>query len=185
MTNGAQWSDPDEWDRDQVEDDAGPLDGVGLLSGGPLDDTGPDDDLVDDSADCQPGGVLLQPDDVLDFLVPLIGPERAGPMALWCALVDGDDRTLPLVLPIAGAPVRPDADQLRAVVGQLGEVLHEVYDLGDAGGVVFAIVRRSGGDRGEVELAWAAALRLAADEAGLRLRAVAAVGRDRARVLLW
>jgi hypothetical protein len=74
---------------------------------------------------------------------------------------------------------------LRAVVGQLGEVLHELYDLGDAGGVVFAIVRRSGGDRGEVELAWAAALRLAADEAGVRLRAVAAVGRDRARVLLW
>jgi hypothetical protein len=185
MTNAAQWSDPDERERDAGDDDAGPLDGVGLLSGRPLDDTGPDDDLIDASAQCQPGGVLLQPDDVLDFLLPLIGPERAGPMALWCALVDEDDRTLPLVLPIAGAPVRPDADQLRAVVGQLGEVLHEVYDLGDAGGVVFAIVRRSGGDRGEVELAWAAALRRAADEVGVRLRAVAAVGRGRARVLLW
>ena len=55
----------------------------------------------------------------------------------------------------------------------------------DYGGLVFAVVRRTGGDRGPVELAWCAALAAAAAHAGVRVLAVAAVGRDRARVLQW
>src|SRR6478735_4515997 len=148
-----------------------------------LDDAGPDDDLADMPALLPAGGTLARADDVLDFLLPLIGPERAGPMALWCALVDEHDRTLPAVMPLADVPLRPDVVLVRRLVGQLGEVLDELYDQGGAGGVVFAVVRRSGGDRGEVELAWVEALRRATDDAGVRLRAVAAVGRDRARVL--
>jgi hypothetical protein len=150
-----------------------------------LEDTGPDDDLADASGRLQAGGTLARADDVLDLLLPLIGPERAGPMALWCALVDEHDRTLPAVMPIADVPLRPDIELVRRLVGQLGEVLDDLYDQGGTGGVVFAVVRRSGGDRGAVELAWVDALRLATADAGVRLRAVAAVGRDRARVLQW
>jgi len=183
----------DEWGSDEW-DDANWEDGYGGLPGasseadagryGLLDDFGPDDDLVDASS-APPGGVLSQPDDVLDFLLPLIGPERAGPMALWCALVDAEDRTLPVVLPFAGAPLRPDPGQLRVLVRQLADVLDELYDTREGGGVVFAIVRRAGGDQGEVETAWAASLDRACADVGVRVRAVAAVGRDRARVLRW
>ncbi|RHA40706.1 hypothetical protein [Cellulomonas rhizosphaerae] len=142
-----------------------------------LDDDGPDDDLP-----LPPGEVLVCPADVLEFMLPLIGPERAGPMALWCALVDHEDRTLPLVMPISDVPMRPDPELVTSLVGQLREVLQDrVPD----GGLVFAVVRRTGGDRGGVEVAWCAALMAAAEHAGVRVRAVAAVGRDRARVLQW
>ncbi|MDM7831171.1 hypothetical protein [Cellulomonas edaphi] len=146
---------------------------------GPWEDSGPDDDLA-----VSPGGPLRGPDDVLDFLLRLIGPERAGRMALWCALVDDDDRTLPIVLPVSDIPVRPDTEMLAILVAQLGELLRE-HVHADDGGLVFGLVRRTGGDRGEVELSWSAALRHAADRAGVRLRAVAVIGRDRARVLQW
>jgi hypothetical protein len=142
-----------------------------------FDDDGPDDDLP-----LPPCEALARPADVLDFLLPLIGPERGGPMALWCALVDHEDRTLPLVMPISDIPMRPDPELVTSLVVQLREVLE---DRAPDGGLVFAVVRRTGGDRGPVELAWCAALAAAAAHAGVRVLAVAAVGRDRARVLQW
>lgn len=170
MTNAA-YDDWQDWDDDE------PGWPPGLGAGG-LEDDGPDDDLP-----MPPGGRLAEPDDVLDFLLPLIGPERAGPMALWCCFVDGDDVTLPLVLPISDMPMRPDRELATNVVEQLRMVLE--HQLVPDGGLVLAVVRRAGGDRGDVELAWVRALQHAADRADVRVRAIAAVGRDRARVLRW
>lgn len=169
MTSAAQDAWPDQ--PDDEEDWPYGLDGY--------EDDGPDDDLPS-----TPGTPLGSAADVLDFLVPLIGPERDGPMALWCALVDEDDWTLPVVLPISDTPVRPDSALLDALLRQLRDVLLDVFDAPD-GGLVLAVVRRAGGDRGDVEMAWAAALERAAARLDLRVRAIAAVGRDRARVLRW
>ncbi|ROS30637.1 hypothetical protein [Cellulomonas sp. PhB150] len=171
MTSAAHDAWPD-WADDEDEDDW------------PYGLDGYEHDGQDDDLPSTPGTPLTSAADVLDFLLPLIGPERAGPMALWCALVDEADWTLPVVLPIADTPVRPDSALVAALLRHLRDVLLDVFDAPD-GGLVLAVVRRSGGDRGDVEMAWAAALERAAAQLDLRVRAIAAVGRDRARVLRW
>jgi hypothetical protein len=138
---------------------------------------GPDDDLPD-----PPGAALRSGTDALAVLLDLVGPERAGPPALWFVLLDAQDRTLPLVLPVVDVPMRAD----RAVARRLVAVLDAVLRSDAPGGsVVVGLVRAAGGDLGGYEAQWVPVLRAAADDAGVRLWAVVAIGASRARVLEW
>ena len=142
-----------------------------------VDDGGPDHDLPD-----PPGARLGSAGDALAVVLDLVGPERAGPPALWFVLLDADDRTLPVVLPITDVPLRAD----RVVARQLMRVLASVLrSAGEGGSVVVGLVRAAGGDRGAFETSWLPALRQAADDAGVRVWAVVALGASRARVLEW
>jgi hypothetical protein len=157
----------DDWDDDEDWDDE-PWLGDG---------DGPDHDLPD-----PPGARLGSGGDALAVLLDLVGPERAGPAALWFVVLDAADRTLPLVLPITDVPLRADTH----VAHQLMRVLASVIDADAPGGsVVVGLVRAGGGDRGSFEASWVPALRTAADDAGVRVWAVLALGASRARVLEW
>ena len=161
----------DSWFDDDDEDDAWADEPWGV------DDGGPDHDLPD-----PPGARLGSAADALAVVLDLVGPERAGPPALWFVLLDGDDRTLPVVLPITDVPLRAD----RAVARQLMRVLASVLRAaGEGGSVVVGLVRAAGGDRGAFETSWLPALREAADDAGVRVWAAVALGESRARVLEW
>lgn len=138
---------------------------------------GPDDDLADAAS---PGTSV--PDDAaaLELMLRLVGPERAGPPAVWFALLDAERRLLPVVLPLNDVPLRPDATAARQVVHVLAGVLeHEA----PGGSVVVGVVRAAGGDSGSFERAWAHALVVAATDRALPVAAVVAVGEHRARVL--
>jgi hypothetical protein len=142
-----------------------------------LDVDGPDHDLPD-----PPGVALRSGADALAVLLDLVGPERSGPAALWFVLLDADDRTIPVVLPITDVPLRADP----VVARRLVEVLDSVLTSDAPGGaVVVGLVRAAGGDRGAFEASWVPALREAADEAGVRVWSVVAIGQSRARVLEW
>ncbi|MBO9567668.1 MAG: hypothetical protein J7503_02490 [Cellulomonas iranensis] len=136
---------------------------------------GPDDDLP-----ALPTAPLLHDDAVLDAALALIGPERAGPPALWLLLLDADARLLPVVLPLVGIPLQPVPGDVRQVMVAIDDVLrHEA----PGGALVVAVVRAAGGDRGAFERTWEAAVREAADDRGVPVRVVLAVGEHRARVL--
>lgn len=136
---------------------------------------GPDDDLPQ-----IPTRPLRDADELLEVTLTLVGPERAGPPALWVLLLDTDGTLLPVVLPLSGVPMAPDPAQVRQVVLALGDVLE--HDA-PGGALAVALVRAAGGDRGAFERAWEHVLRTTCDDQGVRLRAVLAVGEHRARVL--
>ena len=136
---------------------------------------GPDDDLPQ-----VPTHPLRDADDLLEVALSLVGPERAGPPAVWIVLLDADGMMLPVVLPLSGVPLQPDAVQVRQVVLAMGDVL--THDA-PGGSIAVALVRAAGGDRGAFERAWEHALRVACHDQGVRLSAVVAVGEHRARVL--
>ncbi|KQR16154.1 hypothetical protein [Cellulomonas sp. Leaf334] len=129
-----------------------------------------------------PGAELRSGSDALAVMLDLVGPERTGAPAFWCVLLDAADRTLPVVLPVVDVPMRADPAIARRLVG----VLEAVLRAGAPGGsVVVGLVRGAGGDLGAFEAQWVPALRDAADDAGVRLWAVVAIGERRARVLEW
>lgn len=136
---------------------------------------GPDDDLP-----VLPAHPLRDVDDILEVMLSLVGPERAGPPALWIVLLDAEGMMLPVVLPLVGIPLRPDPGQVRQVLVAMTDVL--AHDA-PGGSLAVAIVRPAGGDRGSFERAWESALRTAADDRGVRVGAVVAIGEHRARVL--
>ena len=137
-----------------------------------------DDDTTshhdDDASTGAPDAALL------DVLLTLVGPERAGPPALWIVLLDAAGRPLPVVLPLVGIPLRPDPAQVRQVVLALADVL--AHDA-PGGSLAVAVVRAAGGDRGSFERAWEHAVRTAAADLGVAVGAVVAIGEHRARVL--
>ncbi|GEL97208.1 hypothetical protein [Cellulomonas terrae] len=129
-----------------------------------------------------PGAALRSGSDALAVLLDLVGPERAGAPALWFVLLDATDHTTPVVLPVVDVPVRAD----RTVAHRLVAVLDAVLRADAPGGsVVVGLVRAAGGDLGAFEAQWVPALRDAADDVGVRLWAVVAIGESRARVLEW
>lgn len=137
---------------------------------------GPNDDLP-----ALPAHPLRDLDDILEVMLSLVGPERAGPPALWVVVLDAEGMMLPVVLPLVGVPLRPDPVQVRQVVVAMSDLLaHDAPD----GSLAVAVVRAAGGDRGAFERAWEHALRTACDDQGVRLGAVVAIGEHRARVLL-
>lgn len=137
--------------------------------------TGTDDDFPPTA-----GRTLEDGRDALDVLLRVVGPERDGPPALWFLVLDATDRVLPLVLPIAEVPTVPDA----VVAANLVHVLASVLEHDAPGGsVVVGYVRRGGGDRGAFEAGWSSALHMSAQQEVVRIRAEAAIGRDRARIL--
>lgn len=177
---GDQWFDLAQPD-DEVVDLSQPDDAVVDLSGpddGVLDLAGPDDDLPD----C-PSEPLTTPAATLECLLALVGPERAGPPAIWLLPVDADRRTLPFVLPVAEVAERADERVAARLVGAVAAALEVA--VGGGGAVVVGLVRAAGGDRGPFEISWARALRDAADELGVEVHAVVAIGKARARVLEW
>ncbi|WP_146192441.1 hypothetical protein [Cellulomonas sp. WB94] len=138
-------------------------------------DTGTDDDSLPVT-----GRTLDDARDALDVLMRVVGPERDGPPALWFLVLDAADQVLPLVLPIAEVPTVPDA----VVAANLVHVLASVLEHDAPGGsVVVGYVRRGGGDLGAFEAGWSSALHVGAHREAVRIRAEAAIGRDRARIL--
>lgn len=137
---------------------------------------------MDDAHDSPalPDRPLRGTDEVLDVMLQLVGPERAGVPALWLVLLDAHDRVLPVVLPLVGIPLLPDPHEVRQVLLAMADVL--AHDA-PGGSLVAAVVRAAGGDRGSFERAWEHALRTAAADRGVRVRAVVAIGEHRARVL--
>lgn len=128
------------------------------------------------------GAALRSGSDALAVLLDLVGPGRAGAPALWFVLLDAEDRTTPVVLPVVDVPTRAD----RAVARRLLAVLGALLRADEPGGsVVVGLVRAAGGDLGAFEAQWVPTLRDAADDAGVRLWAVVAIGESRARVLEW
>lgn len=125
---------------------------------------------------------LLEHRDVLDLLLHLVGPERSGPPSLWFVLLDAERRCVPVVLPLADVPLTASP----GVASHVMHVLATVVERDAPGGsLVAGLVRAAGGDRGTFETSWAPVLRDAADEHGVRITAVAAIGESRARVLEW
>lgn len=161
-------SDPHElWPPDLADD----LPDDPWLDGG----TGTEDDLPPVTL-----RVLEDSRDALDVLLRLVGSEREGRPALWFLVLDSADRVLPLVLPIAEVPTVPDAE----VSANLLHVLASVLEHDAPGGsVVVGYVRRGGGDLGAFEAGWSSALHVSARREAVRIRAEAAIGRDRARML--
>lgn len=129
-----------------------------------------------------PGAALRSGSDALAVLLDLVGPERAGAPALWFLVLDVADRIIPVVLPVVDVPVRADRTVARRLAGVLDAVLRA--DAPD-GSVVVGLVRAAGGDLGAFEAQWVPILREAADDVGVRLWAVVAIGESRARVLEW
>lgn len=137
--------------------------------------TGPDDDLPD-----LPVRPMRDADDLLEVMIDVVGPERAGPPALWFALLDADRTVLPVVLPLVGIPLRPDPSDMRQVMVAMADVLsHDA----PGGSLVAAVVRAAGGDLGSWERAWLDALLTAAADQGVPVGAVLAIGEHRARVV--
>lgn len=135
---------------------------------------------TDDDAPPVAGRILEDGRDALDVLLRVVGHERDGPPALWFLVLDATDRVLPLVLPIAEVPIAPNA----VVSANLVHVLASILEHDAPGGsVVVGYVRRGGGDRGAFEAGWSAALQVSAQREVVRIRAEAAIGRDRARIL--
>lgn len=129
-----------------------------------------------------PAAALRSGSDALTLLIDLVGPERAGAPAFWFLVLDAQDRAMPIVLPVVDVPVRADP----AVARRLAAVLASVLRADAPGGsVVAGLVRAAGGDLGAFEAQWVPALREAADDVGVHLWAVVAIGECRARVLEW
>ncbi|RYV50699.1 hypothetical protein [Pengzhenrongella frigida] len=163
--------DPMPFDDDSDEDD---LDAFGYFGG--FDE----DDEDDDERIPRPWRILCTADDVHEHLLALVGPERDGPRALWVVFLDEHDRVLPLVIPIGDLPTIVN----RAMVANLARQLRTLLDENAPGGcLAFGLVRRGGGDRGTFEAGWSQALSEAMAEAGVAVRAMVAIGRDRSRVL--
>ncbi|GIG39865.1 hypothetical protein [Cellulomonas phragmiteti] len=136
---------------------------------------GPDDDLP-----ALPAHPVRDVDEILDVMISLVGPERAGPPALWIVLIDAGGMMLPVVLPLVGIPLQPDPAHVRQVVVAMADIL--AHDA-PGGSIAVAIVRAAGGDRGAFERSWEHALRTATADQGVAVSAVVAVGEHRARVL--
>jgi hypothetical protein len=135
---------------------------------------------TDDDSPPTAGRTLEDGRDALDVLLRVVGPECDGPPALWFLVLDAAYRVLPLVLPIADVPTVPDA----VVADNLVHVLASVLEHDAPGGsVVVGYVRRGGGDRGAFEAGWSSALHASAHREAVMIRAEAAIGRDRARIL--
>ncbi len=134
------------------------------------DANGPDDDLADVAS--LVGTPVRTPDQAARVLQTLVGPEAAGPPALWCVLLDADDRLLPLVLAISDRPVTVTDGFARFLADDLATVLEE-HAVG--GSVVAALV-------GDVEedvcdqLTWVVELERATHGAGVPLSAIVAIG---------
>lgn len=127
-----------------------------------------------------PGTRLLSEGQVLDHLVGLVGAEAGGPESLWFTFLSDDDRILPVAVPCEDLPSFPDPATVRALSALVAEVVDESFP---GATVLVAVVRASGGDYGAHERRWAGALWRAAEADGWVVRAVAAVGVERARLL--
>lgn len=131
---------------------------------------GPDDDLAD--LDSLVGTRIASPAEAARLLTALVGPEAYGPPALWCALLDADDRVLPLVLAISHRPVVVADGFAQYLADDLAEVL-EQHAVG--GSVVIALV----GDGDEdvcSQLTWVVELERTTGTAGVPVHAIVAVG---------
>jgi hypothetical protein len=172
-------------DNDRAADDEGRGGADAFRAADPEDDLADEPWLdggtgTDDDAPPVTGRILEDGRDALDVLLRVVGPERDGPPALWFLVLDATDRVLPLVLPIVEVPIVPDA----VVSANLVHVLASVLEHDAPGGsVVVGYVRRGGGDLGAFEAGWSAALQVSAQREVVRIRAEAAIGRDRARIL--
>ncbi|UJP38984.1 hypothetical protein [Cellulomonas palmilytica] len=131
---------------------------------------GPDDDLAD-LAELS-GSPIRTPTDAARVLRLLVGPEARGPAALWCVLLDADDRLLPFVLAISDRPLAPDPGFADLLCDDLASLL-EHHAAG--GSVVAALVGDTDEDVCD-QLTWSTELERSAQRAGVPLAAVVTVG---------
>ncbi|MEP7765986.1 hypothetical protein [Sanguibacter sp. 25GB23B1] len=143
-------------------------------------DVPPTERLSERHSPGRPGTVLVSSDQMLDHLVGLVGPESAGPAAVWISFVTPDDRILPVAIPVEDLPSLPDESTMEGLSALVRRVVAENFPGACA---LVAVVRAGGGDYGAHERRWAGALWRAADTGGWTVRTMAAVGDGRARVL--
>lgn len=134
------------------------------------DSDGPDDDLADLAS--LVGTRVRSPAEAARLLQTLVGPEAYGPPALWCALLDADDRLLPLVLAISERPLTVSDGFAQHLADDLAAVL-EQHAVG--GSVVVALVG-DGDEDVHDQLSWVCELEHTTAQAGVPLHAVVAVG---------
>ena len=131
---------------------------------------GPDDDLADLAG--LAGNAIRTPSEAARVLGLLVGPEARGPAALWCVLLDADDRLLPFVLAISERPVAPQPGLADLLCDDLATLL-EHHAVG--GSVVAALVGDTDEDVCD-QLTWSTELERSARRAGVPLTAVVTVG---------
>lgn len=160
------------WD-DAGWDDAG-WDDAGVRPG-----FGPPDAGLHYPAVPRPGAVLHDDEDVLAYLRDVVGPVTGAP-ALWVLVLDDADRATPVVLIVEDLAPVPDRHALPV---SFGRAILEALDFTASPELVVGVVRRGGGSHGAFEARWCGAVREAAHDLGVPLRAVVAIGRNRASIL--
>ncbi|MFI2362553.1 hypothetical protein [Promicromonospora sp. NPDC019610] len=119
------------------------------------------------SSEIIPGHPLVDDAALLAFAHLLHGGIRPRRRTLWFALLDGERRPLPVVVPVDLVPELPDP----IGVGNLGRVWHQILR-GEPGASVVVVLERPGpGDPSFEDRAWHAALRSAAADQGLTVAA--------------
>jgi hypothetical protein len=109
--------------------------------------------------------------DVLARVNALVGPACAG-RQLWVMLVDGDDRQLPTVLPIAGIPRSPDRRGLHALERLVDGLRDQLATDRGPGSVVFTLERTGVDAIMPADREWSDALRVACAHRQVALRGV-------------
>ncbi|MBT0995143.1 hypothetical protein KIN34_12710 [Cellulomonas sp. DKR-3] len=142
---------------------------------------GPDDHLADVA------GLMdlpvRAPGEALTVLVPIVGPEARGPLAVWCLLLDADDRPL---RPVVVVDDPPDPELVgRGFGGALMEDLAAALDEHALGGSVVVAIVGERRHRPVCTSTWVTALATGAAAAGVPLRGVVVVGPRGPRALAW
>lgn len=137
-------------------------------------------DLVPTPQDTTLVSTTLVHSGLVEAVLRAVGDQRGGPPALWFLVLDGDDRPVPVVLPVEHATVAPSETVGALLVHVLLSVVrHEA----PSGSVLIGYTREGGGAEGAFERGWSGVLRGLAARAGLRIRAEVAVGPHRAGVI--
>lgn len=149
-----------------------------------------DDDYLDDEAYLDddwsgagdvpaPGAHLPDDTSLVEYVRSLVGPV-SGPAQLWITVLDAEDCMTPVLVVMERISPTPDR---HGTVLTVGRALLEALTLTREPRLVVAIVRRGGGSPAPMEARWAGAVREAAADLGVPLRAVMSVGPQRAVLL--
>src|SRR5579859_772837 len=117
-----------------------------------------------------PPGVPVRTDaDVLARVAELVAPAEREPPALWLFFLDGEQRLLPVVVPVDGIPDEPEP----YIVRNLCWIISNVITDGEPGGsVVIALTRPGPPLPDDTVTAWHDALREAAGAEGAPVRMI-------------
>ncbi|MFC6357450.1 hypothetical protein [Luethyella okanaganae] len=108
---------------------------------------------------------IVTDDEVEARVAALIG--SACRRQFWMLFIDGDDRQLPLIMPVADYPTSPAGGRAELLASRIKEIV----DLADAAQVIFVWERRLAEASTQADRAWASALGDACRAEGVSVRA--------------